>query len=199
MALTRKFLKSMGLTDEQVESIVEAHTETVDGLKEQISTLKETADKLPAVQKELDGIKAGKDWKAEHDKVKAELDKFRAEVADKEALATKEGAFRKLLTAENIPEKYHDRICKVTDFASMEMDGDSIKDPDKARESIRTEWGDFVATTERRPAEVATPPSTGKAKLTREDIYKRDEKGRYIMTTAERQKALADNPELLKG
>ena len=33
MAFTRKFLKALGLTEEQVDSVVEAHTETVDGLK----------------------------------------------------------------------------------------------------------------------------------------------------------------------
>lgn len=32
MALTRKLLKGMGLTDEQVDTIIEAHTDTVDGL-----------------------------------------------------------------------------------------------------------------------------------------------------------------------
>ena len=33
MALTRKLLEGMGLTDEQVDTIIEAHTDTVDGLK----------------------------------------------------------------------------------------------------------------------------------------------------------------------
>ena len=33
MALTRKLLKGMGLTDEQVDTIIEAHVETVDSLK----------------------------------------------------------------------------------------------------------------------------------------------------------------------
>ena len=32
MSITRKLLKGMGLTDEQVDTIIEAHTETVDGL-----------------------------------------------------------------------------------------------------------------------------------------------------------------------
>ena len=37
MALTRKLLKGMGLTDEQVDTIIEAHTDTVDGLKADVS------------------------------------------------------------------------------------------------------------------------------------------------------------------
>ena len=46
MALTRRFLKGMGLTEEQVDTIIEAHTEVTDGLKEQINQYKADADKL---------------------------------------------------------------------------------------------------------------------------------------------------------
>ncbi len=34
MSITRKLLKGMGLTEEQVDTIIEAHTETVNGLKD---------------------------------------------------------------------------------------------------------------------------------------------------------------------
>ena len=54
MALTRKLLKGMGLTDEQVDTIIEAHTDTVDGLKADVSKYKSDAEKLPGVQKQLD-------------------------------------------------------------------------------------------------------------------------------------------------
>lgn len=37
MALTRAFLKSMTLTDEQVSAIIEEHSATVTGLKNEIS------------------------------------------------------------------------------------------------------------------------------------------------------------------
>ena len=43
MALTRKLLKGMGLTDEQVDTIIEAHTDTVDGLKADVSKYKADA------------------------------------------------------------------------------------------------------------------------------------------------------------
>ena len=52
MALTRKLLKGMGLTDEQVDTIIEAHTDTVDGLKAEIGRYKADAEKLPGTQKE---------------------------------------------------------------------------------------------------------------------------------------------------
>ena len=52
MALTRKLLKGMGLTDEQVDTIIEAHTDTVDGLKADVTRYKADAEKLPGIQKQ---------------------------------------------------------------------------------------------------------------------------------------------------
>ena len=52
MALTRKSLQGMGLTDEQVDTIIEAHTDTAEGLKADVSKYKTDAEKLPDVQKQ---------------------------------------------------------------------------------------------------------------------------------------------------
>lgn len=47
MAVTRKLLKGMGLTDEQLDTIIEAHTDTVDGLKEQVKVYKAMLTSCP--------------------------------------------------------------------------------------------------------------------------------------------------------
>lgn len=198
MALTRKFCKGLGLTDEQTDSIIEAHTEVTDAQKTRIAALEKDTETLATVQKELNDIKNGKDWKTEYDKVSKELSDYKAEVANKETLAAKEHAFRKLLTAENIPAKFHDRIVKMTDFDKIEMDGENVKDEAVQRNSIKSEWGEYVGTTETHGAEVATPPSAANPTVTRADIYKKDEFGRYVMSTADRQKMLAEHPELLR-
>ena len=190
MALTRKLLKGMGLTEEQIDSVIDAHTETVDALKTQIKTYEADAKKLPEVQKELDSYKNGTDWKTEHDKVKQELEDFKTEVAGRESLAAKQAAFRKLLSAENIPDKFHDRIVKMTDFDTLEMNGDAIKDESKARESIKTDWGEYVATVETKGEKPETPPS-GKSTMTKAEIL-------AIPDTSERQKAIAENLNLFR-
>ena len=80
----------------------------------------------------------------------------------------------------------------------MELDGDKIKDSTALDALISGDFAGLVSKTNRTGAKTETPPTNdGGAKLTKADIYKRDEHGRYVMSTAERQKALAENPELL--
>lgn len=190
MALTRKLLKGMGLTEEQIDSVIDAHTETVDALKSQIKAYEADAQKLPDVQKELDGYKNGTDWKAEHDKVKQEFEDFKTEVAGKEALAAKKVAFRQLLSQENIPDKFHDRIVKMTDFDAIEMDGNAIKDTDNVKAGIKTEWGEYAATVETKGDKPETPPS-GNSTVTKAEIL-------AIKDTSARQKAIAENLNLFR-
>ena len=90
MALTRKLLKGMGLTDEQVDTIIEAHTDTVDGLKADIGRYKADAEKLPGIQKELDDLKkedADGGYKAKYEKEKKDFQDFKDGVAAKESAA----------------------------------------------------------------------------------------------------------------
>lgn len=188
MALKREYLKSMGLTDEQVTAIIDAHTDTVDALKKQRDQYKEDAEKLPAVQKELDALKSGKDWKSEYDTLNKSFADYKAAVAGKETLAAKQAAFRKLLAAENIPGKFHDRIVKMTDFDAMDLDGDALKDEAKQREGIKAEWGEYIAAPETRGAQVDNPPATGKVTRSKAEIL-------AIKDTAERQRAISENPE----
>ena len=76
MSLTRKMLKAMGIEEEKIDQIIEAHSETVDSLKADRDSYKEDAEKLKAVQKELDDLKAKGDdgWKEMHDRLKVEFE-----------------------------------------------------------------------------------------------------------------------------
>ena len=189
MALTRKFLKGMGLSDEQTEGIIDAHAETVDALKSQIETLKADSEKAEELKKELDTLKSGKDWKAEYETLKKSFDDYKAEIDGRETLSAKKGAYKKLLNESGIPEKYHERILKLTDFDKIELEGDTVKDADKQRENINNEWGEFKATVTTQGAKVDVPPQAGKAVKTKAEIL-------AIKDTAERQQAIAENHEI---
>lgn len=197
MALTRKLLKGMGLTDEQVDTIIEAHTDTVDGLKADITRYKADAEKLPGVQKELDAQKAKGDdgWKEKHDTLKKEFDQYKADQTAKETRSAKESAVRSLLKDAGISEKRLDSVLKVYDVDGVDLDENgALKDADKLRDGIKADWADFIVTTTTHGANTANPPANnGGATMSKADIYKKDDKGRYVMTAAERQKALMEN------
>ena len=202
MALTRKFLKGLSLSEEQIEAIIDAHTETVDGLKTERDGYKADAEKLPGVQKELDDIKKdGGSWQKKYEDEKTAHDNLKKEISDKASREAKVAAFKKLLADENISEKRIETVVKasasVIDAIELDKDGKALK-ADELRQGIKDEWSDFVVTTRQEGAKVEHPPkNTGGGKMTKADIYKKDDRGRYVMSTAERQKALADNPELL--
>lgn len=203
MALTRKSLKAMGLTDEQVESIVEMHTETVDGLKDKLKAAEEKSSKLDDVQKELDGLKAnsGDDYKAKYEAEKKAFADYKADQTAKEAKAAKEAAVKAYFESKNITGTNLAIAMRGArdEIAGIELDGTSIKDTSALDALVSGEFAGLVVKTTTQGAATATPPTnTGGSKLTRADIFKRDDKGRYIMSTADRQKALAENPELLK-
>ena len=198
MALTRKLLKGMGLTDEQVDTIIEAHTDTVDGLKADVATYKADAEKLPKVQRELDDLKAAGDdgWQEKYEKVKKDLDDYQAEVSGREAKAAKEKAVRAYYESKGITGKSLDIAIRGSgaEIDALELDGDKIKDTSSLDELVNGTFSGLISTTTTKGADTATPPAnTGGGRLTRADIYKKDDHGRYIMSAAERQKALMEN------
>ena len=201
MAVTRKFLKGMGLTDEQVDTIIEAHAETVDGLKEKLAKAEADAAKLPDVQKELDGLKAGGDYKDKYEKEHKAFEDYKSGITAKETRTAKEKAVRAYLESKSITGGNLDIAMRGlgAEIDAAELDGDKIRDTKALDELIGGTFKGLVVTTTQTGTQTANPPAnTGGGKLTRAEIFKRDEKGHYIMSTAERQKALAENPDLMK-
>ena len=201
MALTRKFLKALGLEDDKIEQIIEEHTTIADRMNAEIEKYKADAEVLPRVQRELEkaqaDLEAGKkdSWKVKYEAVKEEFEGYKSEQTKKEARSAKEKAYRERLKQAGVSEKRLDAVPRVSDVDSVELDEKgTIKDADKLTESIKSEWADFIGTTSIQGAQTATPPaSTGGNGMTKADIYKKDDHGRYVMSAAERQKALMEN------
>lgn len=201
MALTRRALKAMGIEDEKIDEIINMHTETVDGLKADVAKYKADAEALPGLQKQLEraqeDLEAGKkdSWKVKYDAIKEEFDGYKQEQTQKEIRAAKEKAYRELLKQAGVSEKRLDTVLRVSDLDSVELDDHGvIKDMDTLTASIKNEWADFIQTTTTQGAQTATPPvNGGEATMTKADIYKKDDHGRYVLSASERQKALMEN------
>lgn len=160
MAVTRKMLKGMGLTEEQIDTIIEAHTETVDGLKEQINTYKADAEKLPGVQKELDELKAAQDggYKAKYEKEHADFDQYKKDVQAKEIAATTERLFRAELTAVGITGKRADAIVRATDLKTIKVKDGALEEAKAVQDAIKADWAEFIPAQRTEGAKVETPP-----------------------------------------
>lgn len=197
MALTRKLLKGMGLTDEQVDTIIEAHGDTVDGLKEDIKRYKADAEKLPGVQKELDDLKKdnGDDFKARYEKERQDFQAYKDGIAKKEAAAAKEKAARAYFESKGIPAKSMGLVIRGAkgEIESLELDGEKIKDASALDSLLDGDYKGLIGRAKKTGTETETPPDASGGAKSRAEIYKKDDKGRYILSAAERQKALAES------
>lgn len=193
MALTRKLLKGMGLTDEQVDTIIEAHGDTVDGLKEDIQRYKADAEKLPGVQKELDDLKKdnGDDFKARYEKERQDFQAYKDGIAKKEAAAAKEKAARAYFESKGIPAKSMGLVIRGAkgEIESLELDGEKIKDASALDSLLDGDYKGLIGKVKESGTNTQNPPETSGSKMTKEQIM-------AIKDTAQRQKAMYDNAEL---
>ena len=194
MALTRKLLKGMGLTDEQVDTIIEAHTDTVDGLKADIGRYKADAEKLPGIQKELDDLKkedADGGYKAKYEKEKKAFQDFKDGVAAKESAAAKEKAARAYFESKGIPAKNMGLVIRGAkgEIEGLELDGEKIKDASALDSLLDGDYKGLIGKVKESGTNTQNPPETSGSKMTKEQIM-------AIKDTAQRQKAMYDNAEL---
>lgn len=174
MAFTRKMLKAMGIDDEKIDEIIEAHLEVTNALKEK-------ADKLDGVQKQLDdALAAAKDGSADkvskkdYDDLKKQFDNYKSAAEAEKSKAGKAALYRELLKSEGIGEKWIERAVKFSDIAGLEVDENGkLKGEEKLREQIKADFGDIIETTHKSGANVSNPPKkeVGKS-FTRDDIRK---------------------------
>lgn len=201
MAITRKLLKGMGLTEEQQDTIIEAHTDTVNGLKADIDRYKADAEKLPGVQKELDDLKGKGDdgYKEKYEFEHQAFEDYKKTVDAEKTSAAKEKAVEAVLKKIGVSEKRLQSVAKLAKadglLDALELDDDgAVKEADKLEKSLKDSYSDYIVTTSTQGANTANPPAnSGGAKLTMADIYKKDEKGRYVMDYEARLKAIEEN------
>lgn len=196
MALTRKGLKAAGLTDDQVDFVMEGNAETVDGLKEERDRYKADAEKLPAVQKELDYLKGKGDdgYKEKYESEHKAFEDYKTSVAAEKTTAAKEKALETALKKVGIADKRLQsvaRLCKgdgLLDKLELDEKG-AIKDSDKLEASLKESYSDYIVTTSTHGANTPNPPAGngGSGCITAEAFKK--------MGYADRLKLYKESPE----
>ena len=197
MAFTRATIRNLAkesgveIPKELEDALVTEHLNARNAYAEE--QVKAELEKHPAPKAE--NVKDSDEYKS----LKAEFDKYKADVAEKETKAAKEAAYRAILKDANLSEKGIEKAIKYAEWDKIELGEDGkLKGANDHIKAVREEWAEYVTTTTTTGAKTSTPPANkGGAKLTKAEIYEKDEHGRYKLSTAERQKALAENPELL--
>ena len=130
MALSRRMLKAMGIEDEKIDQIIEAHVETTDSLKADRDKYKEEAEKVSEVQRELDAVKRERDelqakvdaddsYKAKYESEHAAYEEFKSGVAAEKEDAKKANAYKELLKKAGVSDKRHDAILKLNKYKDL--------------------------------------------------------------------------------
>lgn len=197
MAFTRSTIRNLAkesgveLPKELEDALVTEHLNARNAYTEE--QVKAELEKQLAAKAE--NVKESDEYKA----LKADFDKYKAEVTEKETKAAKEAAYRAILKDANLSEKGIEKAVKYAEWDKIELEADGkIKGASDHIKAVKEEWAEYVTTTTTTGAKTSTPPANnGGTKLTKAEIYAKDEHGRYKLSTAERQKALAENPELL--
>ena len=209
MALSRAFLRALGIEEDKISEIVKANSESLAGVTEERDKYRAEAEKLSALQKQLDDtqkqlqeaqatIKAAEkdNYKGKYEAEKAAHEKYVADIEAKEAAAKKEQA---LVNAAKAAKYSDDAISVILDSkkdyaAKIEFDKDGkATNLDEVMKSIAEDRPALVP----KAVEIAhhnpsNPPANNpyKKEMTWEDIDK-------IKDTNERQKAMLDNMESL--
>ena len=167
MSLTRKSLKAMGLTDEQIESVIEMHTETISGLKDKLDAVEnnvETVEKLKADVEKYKGeletakqtIADGEKYKDMYESQKAEYEKYKGNVTAKETKAAKEKAIKEYFKSKGINDDNMSiamrGIKSEIDAAELDEKG-KIKDIKVFDELIKGDYSRLISRTETKGAD----------------------------------------------
>ncbi len=168
--------------DDKAKAILDALHKETDELKDQLD-----AEKTARTQAEKDRDAANGGKQA----AEKALTDYKDQQTQKDAHAAKEAKFRELLKTAGVLDKYADRVVRLSgeDIDKLELDEKgNVKDAKKHTDSLKSDWGDFVATTTTTGAKVDNPPTNTGSKMTKEQIIN-------IKDASERQAAIAANPE----
>ena len=200
MALSRKFLAALGIEAEKIDEIINAHSETVEGLKEERDSYKEKADKYDKAQKDLEAANKkiedlSKDdaYKVKYEALKEDFDEYKKGIETEKSNNNKTAAYKSLLKEIGISEKRIDSITKLAELDKIKLDKEGkIEGVDDLKKSLSEEWSDFIVKNGEKGADTSTPPAGTGSKKTKEEIL-------AIKDTTERQQAMLDNKELFLG
>lgn len=197
MALTRKFLKALGIEEDKIEEIITAHGETVAALKDEIDKAEQSAKDSAAAAQERDKlqkrVEALEKTSGDAAKVQAEYDAYRQQVETDKANAGKKALIKKALEDAHANPAAIDLMLGTVKLDEVELDGEALKDAEAVLKPIREAHAGLFGTVQNQGTPPLNPPA-GDGKMTRESFEKLplSKRMEYINAHPEQQKELID-------
>lgn len=192
MALTRSMLKSMNLTEEQINAIIEEHTTAKENLKSQIKDLENKYSDYDEIKNNYEKLSANvkKDnWQEKYNSVTQEFENFKQEIEKEHITENKKEQYRDLLLSNGVSEKQISSILEVTKFDEIGLDENGkLADVESLNNNIQSKWDGFIVKTHVSGVNSENPPSNNSS-TTKEDIMK-------IKDPVQRQQEIANHLEL---
>ena len=182
-------------TDDMENSLISLHLSVVDGLKDDIDRYKTKAEKAEQLEKDLDAAKKDGDYKAKYEKEHADFEAYKKSVDAEKTSAAKEKAAKAFFEGKGITGANLEIALRGAkdEIAAIELDGEKIKDTKALDTLVGGTFKGLIVTQTAAGVNTANPPAgNGHKLMSREEIYKKDDKGRYVLDATERQKALAE-------
>jgi hypothetical protein len=192
MALTRAMLKSMNLSDEQINTIIEEHTSIKDNLKNQISDLQEKVndyDEIKQKYEDLSNDVKQNNWKDKFDEAKKQLEDYKNEIKNEKQTLKKKELYKELLKESGINDKQISSILEVTKFDDINIDeNNKLENVEELTNEIKSKWDGFIVKSAVTGINTENPP-TNNGGTSKEEIMK-------IKDPVERQQEIAKHLEL---
>lgn len=194
MALSRKFLSALGIEAEKIDEIINAHSETVEALKEERDSFKEKAEKFDKVQsdlnaanKKIEDLSKDDTYKVKYEALKEDFNDYKKNIETEKSNNNKTAAYKNLLKEIGISEKRIDAVARLAELDKITLDKDGkIEGASELKKSLSEEWADFIVKGGKEGADISTPPENDGGKVkTKDEIMK-------IKDTRERQNAWAE-------
>ena len=187
MTLTRKMLKAMGVEEDKIDRIIEAHTETVSGLQGDLQkaerSMAQAKDSLQAITRERDeAVRLHDGMKKELDEMiktsgdaaamQKEWDEYKASAEAEKANKVKREAIFAALKERGIV-KAASALTKTVDLTALTVEGDEVTGLEGVVQPLLEENAWAVESTCVEGVPPLNPPSGGNQRVfTREDITK---------------------------
>ena len=194
MALTRSFLKSMNLTDEQVTAIIEAHAESIEGLTQKRDEYKAKANQADELTRQLNEANEKLAQSGDAARIQQEFDDYKAGIEAEKTAAQNRSVMDVFLRDQVGVKRESARklILDAMDLNKYPQENGQLKNAETVASELKTQYADFVSTTEEKGAPPVNPPGGGSGvKKTREEIEK-------ITDSEARRAAIRDNIELFE-